>query len=127
MGDIVLVLDGDGVVRLANDAARLLFPELGPGRATRVAELLPALTGQSTSRRTTHGGLRLDWQRQQLDSAHLLWWGHPVIDDANPPRRWWSDLGRILEGTLTPDRIAGDLARLAVPALADCCVVLLPA
>lgn len=126
MGDIVLVLDGDGVVRLANDAARLLFPALVPGRAIRVADLLPALTGQST-RRTTHGGLRLDWQRQQLDSGHIAWWGRQVTDDTNPPRRWWTDLGRILEGTLTPDRIAGDLARLAVPALGDCCVVLLPA
>jgi len=128
-GDIVLVLDGDGLVQLANRAARLLFPDLVPGTPMRITDLLPALANRESGRRTSHdGGLRLEWHRHALDSGHLVWWGQRLsADDTAPPRRWWSDLGRIMEGSMTPDRIAADLARLAVPALADCCVVLLPA
>jgi serine phosphatase RsbU (regulator of sigma subunit) len=128
-GDIVLVLDGDGLVQLANRAARLLFPDLIPGAPMRIADLLPALANRESGRRTSHdGGLRLEWHRHALDSGHVVWWGHRVAaEDDAPPRRWWTDLGRIMEGPLAPDRIAADLARLAVPALADCCVVLLPA
>lgn len=126
-GDVVLVLDGDGFVQLANHAARLLFPDLVPGATMRVDAVLPALADHRSGRHTTHGDLRLEWHRHPLDSGHLVWWGRRVTPDTRPPRRWWTDLGRILEGSLTPDRIAGDLARLAVPALADCCVVLLPA
>lgn len=128
-GDIVLVLDGEGLVQLANRAARLLFPDLVPGTPMRITDLLPALANRESGRRTSHGdGLRLEWHRHALDSGHLVWWGRRLAaDDTAPSRRWWTDLGRILEGTLTPDRIAADLARLAVPALADCCVVLLPA
>jgi serine phosphatase RsbU (regulator of sigma subunit) len=110
-GDIVLVIDANGRLQLASHDARLLFPDLAPGVAVRPAELT--------------NGSRLAWHRQPLDSGHIVWWGRRDAD--GPPRRWWTDLGRILEGTLTPDRIAGDLTRLAVPALADCCVVLLPA
>ena len=127
LGDIVLVLDRDGTVQLANRAARLQFTDLVPGSGARVGDVLPALADRESGRRTTHGELRLEWHRYPLDSGHLVWWGRRIPDDSGPPRRWWTDLGRILEGTLTPDRIAGDLTRLAVPALADCCVVLLPA
>ncbi|HYS41680.1 MAG TPA: PP2C family protein-serine/threonine phosphatase [Pseudonocardiaceae bacterium] len=128
-GDIVLVLDGEGLVQLANRAARQLFPDLVPGTPMPITDLLPALANRESGRRTSHdGGLRLEWRRHALDSDHLVWWGQRLsADDTAPPRRWWSDLGRIMEGSLTPDRIAADLARLAVPALADCCVVLLPA
>jgi serine phosphatase RsbU (regulator of sigma subunit) len=130
LGDVVLVLDDGGTIQLANAAARLLFPDLVPGRAVRVGDVVPALAGNHSDRRTSHGELRLAWRRHTLDSGYLIWWGRPdndVTEDTGPSRRWWTDLGRILEGTLTPDRIAGDLARLAVPALADCCVVLMPA
>lgn len=126
----VLVHDADGVVQVVSAAATELFPGLVAG--ARLTEVDGFAGADTDPFEVTRAGVTWRWHSERIGAHHLAWHGD-VIDDVEP---WcencaWSkflaNASRLLSGTLDRDRILRATVQLAVPMLADCCAVLLPA
>jgi serine phosphatase RsbU (regulator of sigma subunit) len=126
----VFVHDAQGVVRMVSAATADEFPELVPG--VRLTEVDGFQGVDSESFEMTHFGVRWRWQPRRIDAQHLAWHGD-VVDDAetwcdNCARSMFlANVSRLLTGSLDRERTMRAIVQLAVPTLADCCAVVLPA
>jgi hypothetical protein len=126
----VLVHDAQGVIQVVSAVATELFPGLVAGG--QVAEADGFAAEDSEPFEVQRGGVRWRFHAERIDAQHLAWHGD-VLDDVEP---WcencaWSkflaNASRLLSGSLDHDRILRATVQLAVPMLADCCAVVLPA
>lgn len=126
----VLVHDAQGVVQVVSAAATELFPGLVPG--AQLTEVDGFGSAGSEPFEITHAGVRWRWRSEKIDAHHLAWHGD-VLDDAE---EWcdncaWSkflaNASRLLNGSLDRELTLRAIVQLAVPMLADCCAVVLPA
>lgn len=139
LGEAILVHDGAGTILLANRPARALLPRLAadpPGGGTPIAigEVVPALAdaGGAEVVEATLRGQRCRWRRHVIGPGLLAWHAMPEPAAGPPPDPdaavgLPAGLGLLAEEPLVPERVADAIAALAVPALADCAVVVLPA
>lgn len=126
----VLVHDAQGVVQVVSSAAAELFPGLVPG--ARLSEVDGFRAAGTEPFEMTHGGVMWRWHSEHIDGGHLAWHGD-VLDDG---AEWcencaWSkflaNASRLLNGSLDRDLTLRAIVQLAVPMLADCCALVLPA
>ncbi len=125
----VLVHDAQGVVQVVSAAATVLFPGIVAG--AQIGEV-DGFGADSEPFEVERAGVRWRFHSERIDAQHLAWHGD-VVDDVEP---WcencaWSkflaNASRLLSGSLDRDRILRATVQLAVPMLADCCAVVLPA
>jgi serine phosphatase RsbU (regulator of sigma subunit) len=134
IAEAVIAVDLDGVVRSANVVAHRLFP-IEVGKVVDGGGTLPeALRSGAGSFEIDHDDRRLQGRKVAL-SGLAVWYVRDVTEqtmrvDALLAERWRSaflaEASRRLSGSLNPDRVARTAALLAVPALGDCAIVLLP-
>jgi serine phosphatase RsbU (regulator of sigma subunit) len=126
----VFVQDAQGTVEVVSAAAADMFPGLVPG--AQLAEVDGFATGSPEPFELVRSGLHWRWRSEQIGTHHLAWHGE-IVDDAEP---WcdncaWSkflaNASRLLNGSLDRDRTLRAIVQLAVPMIADCCAVVLPA
>ncbi|HEX5401592.1 MAG TPA: SpoIIE family protein phosphatase [Pseudonocardiaceae bacterium] len=127
----VLVHDAAGVVQVVSASATELFPGLVPG--AQLAEVPDFNAKGSEPFEVERTGVLWRWHSEQLDAEHMAWHGEIADDDAEPWcencawSRFLANASRLLTGSLDRDRTLRAIVQLAVPMLADCCAVLLPA
>jgi serine phosphatase RsbU (regulator of sigma subunit) len=134
IAEAVIAVDLDGVVRSANVMAHRLFP-IEIGKVVDGGGTLPeALRSDASSFEIDHDDRRLQGRKVALTGL-AVWYVRDVTEqtmrvDALLAERWRSaflaEASRRLSGSLNPDRVARTAALLAVPALGDCAIVLLP-
>ena len=126
----VFVQDTQGVVEVVSSVAADMFPGLVPG--AQLTEVDGFQTVGTEPFELDRSGMHWRWRCEPIGSHHLAWQGE-VIDDA---QSWcdncaWSkflaNASRLLSGSLDRERILRAAVQLAVPMLADCCAVILPA
>jgi hypothetical protein len=127
----VLVHDPAGVVQVVSASATELFPGLVPG--VQLAEVPDFAASGSRPFEVVRAGVRWRWHPERLDAQHLAWQGD-IIDEAADAwcencawSRFLANASRLLTGSLDRERTLRATVQLAVPMLADCCAVLLPA
>jgi serine phosphatase RsbU (regulator of sigma subunit) len=126
----VLVHDAGGVVQVVSASATELFPGLVPG--AQLADV-PDFEAGSEPFEVVRAGVRWRWHAERLDAQHMAWHGDIADDDAEPWcencawSRFLANASRLLTGSLDRERTMRAIVQLAVPMLADCCAVLLPA
>lgn len=125
----VLVHDAQGVVQVVSAAATELFPGLVPG--ARLTDVDGFAAAGTEPFEVTHAGVRWRWRAEQID-GHLAWHGD-VLDDVDQWcdncawLRFLANASRLLNGSLDRDLTLKAFVQLAVPMLADCAAVVLPA
>jgi hypothetical protein len=126
----VLVRDAQGIVQVVSAAAAELFPGLVPGALLTEVDGFQAADSEPFEVMTA--GVRWRWRSEPIDGQHVAWHGD-VLDDVEP---WcdncaWSkflaNASRLLSSSLDRERILRATVQLAVPMLADCCAIVLPA
>ena len=126
----VLVHDGRGLVRVVSRRAAELFPELRPGvELAGVAGFTGSEQGEVD---TTCQGLPWRWVATRLDADHVAWHGDAAEADEHwcekcAQSRFLVNSSRLLGSSLRRDQTLRSIVQLAVPTLADCCAVVLPA
>jgi serine phosphatase RsbU (regulator of sigma subunit) len=132
--EAVLLVDGTGVPRAANRAARDLLP------AARIGHLLPAALGNVLSTVVDESPVdlppyRIRARRVDLGPAGTAWYLRDVTQDEARTDALLAERGRAsfladashrLGGSLHRGRTARSTVALAVPVLADCAVVVMP-
>jgi serine phosphatase RsbU (regulator of sigma subunit) len=126
----VVVQDSRGLVRVVSRRAAELFPQLLPGQPiTGVA----GFTGSDQETvRTTCQGVPWQWRGSALEPDHVVWYGDPVEAeqpwcDSCAQSRFLANSSRLLGSSPRREQTLRTIVQLAVPTLADCCAVLLPA
>lgn len=135
IAEAVIAVDLEGVVRSANVVAQHLLP-IEIGKVVDGGGALPeALRSEASAFEIDHDDRRLQGRKVAL-SGLTVWYLRDVTEqtmrvDALLAERWRSaflaEASRRLSGSLNRDRVARTAALLAVPALGDCAIVLLPA
>lgn len=126
----VFVHDGQGVVQMVSAAATDEFPDLVPG--VRLTDVDGFQDADTEPFEVVHFGVRWRWRSKQLGAQHLAWHGD-VVDGAEPwcdncaTSMFLANVSRVLNGSLDRERLMRAIVQLAVPTLADCCAVVLPA
>jgi serine phosphatase RsbU (regulator of sigma subunit) len=126
----VLVHDGRGLVRVVSRRAAELFPELRPGVA--LAGVAGFTDSEQGDVETTCQGLPWRWVATRLDADHVAWHGDAAEADEHwcekcAQARFLANSSRLLGSSLRRDQTLRSIVQLAVPTLADCCAVVLPA
>jgi serine phosphatase RsbU (regulator of sigma subunit) len=126
----VVVHDGRGVVRVVSRRATELFPDLRAG--VELAGVAGFTGSEHGPVETTCQGVPWRWTPSRLDSDHVAWHG----DAAEPDEPWCekcaqarflANSSRLLGSSLRREQTLRSIVQLAVPTLADCCAVVLPA
>ncbi|MEV6606096.1 PP2C family protein-serine/threonine phosphatase [Kutzneria sp. NPDC051319] len=126
----VVVHDGRRLVRVVSRRAAELFPDLRPG--VELAGVAGFTGSEQNEVETTCQGVPWRWIPTRLDEDHVAWQG----DSAEPDEPWCEkcaqarflvNSSRLLGSSLRRDQTLRSIVQLAVPTLADCCAVVLPA
>ncbi|EWM17018.1 GAF family protein [Kutzneria sp. 744] len=126
----VVVHDGRRLVRVVSRRAAELFPDLRPG--VELAGVAGFTGSEQNEVETTCQGVPWRWIPTRLDEDHVAWQG----DSAEPAEPWCEkcaqarflvNSSRLLGSSLRRDQTLRSIVQLAVPTLADCCAVVLPA
>jgi GAF domain-containing protein len=126
----MVVHDVQGVVQVVSAAAAESFPDLVAGSPLTDVEGFSEATTEPFE--VVRSGVRWRWHSERVDAQHVAWHGD-VVDDVEPWcencawSRFLANAGRLINGSLDRERILRATVQLAVPMLADCCAVLLPA
>ncbi|GAA0592808.1 PP2C family protein-serine/threonine phosphatase [Kutzneria viridogrisea] len=126
----IFVQDSDGVVRVVSSAAADVCPALVPGVHLREVEGFAA--EQDDPVELTYAGVGWRWTPCAAGPGHTAWHG-AEIDEAEPwcdncgRSRFLANTSRLLASSLHRGHTLRSIVQLAVPTLADCCVVVLPA
>ncbi|REH51680.1 stage II sporulation protein E [Kutzneria buriramensis] len=126
----VLVQDGRGVVRVVSRRAAELFPDLRPG--VELAGVAGFTGSEQVEVETTCQGVAWRWLPRRLDADHVSWHGDPTEPDEPwcekcAQARFLANTSRLLGSSLRREQTLRSIVQLAVPTLADCCAVMLPA
>jgi serine phosphatase RsbU (regulator of sigma subunit) len=134
VAEAVVAIDTEGVVRSANNIAHRLLPIEAGKVVDGSSSLAEALRGDTMAFEIDHDEHRLHGRRVAVGGL-TVWYIRDLTEqtmrvDALLAERWRSaflaEASRRLGGSLHRDRVASTAAMLAVPALGDCAVVLLP-
>lgn len=126
----VFVLDEQDVVQVVSSVAGEMFPGLVPG--VLLTDVEGFRTADTEPFEIERAGVRWRWRSEKIGEHHLSWHGD-VLDEMEP---WcdncaWSKFlassSMLLNDSLDRDRTLRAIVQIAVPMLADCCAVVLPA
>jgi hypothetical protein len=126
----VFVVDEQDVVQVVSGLAGEMFPGLVPG--VLLTDVEGFRTADAEPFEVERAGVRWRWRSEKIGEHHLSWHGD-VLDEMEP---WcdncaWSkflaNASLLLNDSLDRDRTLRAIVQIAVPMLADCCAVVLPA
>lgn len=137
--DAVLVHDADNRIRLLNHAAVVLFPKLSVGGSLEELDIRALGAGRARDSELVelnHDGRRLRARHRTLGESLSAWYIQNVTDEVDHVNElltqrsqvsFLAEASRQLGSSLQRGRTIRSIAQLAVPTLADCATVLLPA